>query len=1181
MSDLRAGQAPSPRPERVPQQPSYAFSDRIRNDTGTVFASGVQAIARVLVEQLRVDRTNGLRTAAFASGYPGSPLAGLDRELARAAKLVATEFPMVYRPGLNEELAATSVMGSQLAQEHGENRYDGVIGLWFGKAPGLDRACDAIRHATFCGTHRHGGVLCVVGDDPAAKSSTLPSSSDATMVDLHIPILYPVDVQDALDLGRHGIALSRICGLWAGLKVVANVADGTATIRLDPGRVRPVTPEWLVDGKQYVPKPDARFVPPHNLGIEREILEVRLEIARKYGLVNELNRVEVDPGPSARIGITACGYTYGELREALSRLGFPDDASLKAAGIRLMALRMPYPLDPSVLRSFAHDLRELIVVEEKNPTLEWFVKDALWGSAERPEITGKSDREGRPLFGRSGHLDADAILEPLRRRLVAHLGEGRVAPLPPKPRQHIALTDSRTPWFCSGCPHNWGTKVPEGTLYGAGIGCHVMTAIQPAERVGELAGLCAMGGEGMAWLGMEPFVTRTHFIQNLGDGTYSHSGQLAVQAAVAAKAHITFKLLYNGAVAMTGGQDAPGQRSVADTVTILLHQGVSQVLVTTDNVDDYRDVALPTGVQVWDRTRIVEAQERLRDVEGVTVLIHEQPCAAELRRDRKRGLAPTPKSRVLINERVCEGCGHCGETSACLSVQPVETAFGRKTRIDQTTCNLDMSCVQGDCPSFMTVDVDPSARAATMPVMEPPEAVEPVFRVDRSDCTIRMAGIGGTGVVTVSQVLGTAALLEGRHAKGLDQTGLSQKAGPVVSDLRIGTGEAHHSNKAGDATADVLLAFDLLVAADEAISASLHADSIIVGSSSRVATGLRVVHPDRPAVPQADLIDRLSDINGDVPVVCDASNMTTQLLGDASTANIFVLGVAYQTGAIPVGASSIEEAIALNGVAVEKNLAAFRWGRAWVVVPEAVESACVSAVGRTPGSANDPGAPAEFLPAVLDLRVTELGRLTGLGELVRSRTFELIGFQDQRCASDYLDLVEKVAARESAVLHESTFALTQAVARYLYQLTAYKDEYEVARLLTGPEACAAAEAVGGKRAKVTHLLHPPMLRALGMRSKLKFGPKTRPLLGILARGKHLRGTAFDPFGYAHVRKLERELVAEYRVTVSILCDRLTVDNHSRAVEIAELPDQVRGYESRKVQRAGEYRVALAAKLQRL
>ena len=1156
--------------EILPEHHSgYRLTDRLTRDSGRVFATGVQAIARILVEQLRVDRTNGQRTAAFASGYPGSPLGTLDREIETATRLLGKELPLIFRPGLNEELAASAVMGTQLAQALGESTYDGIIGLWFGKAPGLDRACDAIRHANHAGTHHRGGVLAVVGDDPAAKSSTLPSSSDATLIDLHIPMLCPVDVQDALDLGRHGIAMSRMSGLWSGLKVITAVADGTATIDLDAGRVRPVMPEWLVDGRPWRPVPSARMLPPYNLETEKEMLEVRLEAARAYGVANELNRITVDPGPSARIGIAACGYTAGEVREALGRLGLKSEQQIIDAGIRLLVFRMPYPLEHTVVRQFCHGLSEVIVVEDKNPMLEWIVKDALWGSSERPNIVGKTDLDGSSLFARSGHLDADAILVPLRRRLAAHLGDDRLAPLPAAPRERIALAVSRTPWFCSGCPHNWGTKVPEGSLYGAGIGCHGMTTLFSEDRFGHLAGICAMGSEGMTWLGMEPFTDRKHFIQNLGDGTYFHSGQLAVQAAIAANSNITFKLLYNGAVAMTGGQDAPGRVGIPALAGILLAQGVKQVLITTDDVGDYRTVTLPAGVDVWDRTRIVEAQELLSNVGGVTVLIHDQACAAELRRDRKRGVVAAPTFRVVINDRVCEGCGDCGDKSGCLSVQPIETEFGRKTTIDQTSCNLDLSCLQGDCPSFMTVEIDPERVQASRRVrpQPPTDLPEPTSRLTGDDCTIRMAGIGGTGVVTVSQVLSAAALLGGLQAKGLDQTGLSQKAGPVVSDVRIGATLDHASNKAGRATTDVLLGFDMLVSAGDVHLNSLNTgNAIVVVSISATPTGAMVVDPTIAQPSTESLLQRLRVAAGTEPFVLDATHITSQLLGDATTANIAVLGAAYQCGAIPVSASAIEEAIALNGVAVDKNLAAFRWGRISVCDSPALNEALASVRVAEPAPLAVPDQLAKRITTELPPQ---------LHELVRKRCAELVAFQSPKTAHHYLDLVARTWSEERRVAADGTAPdLTENVARYLYQLTAYKDEYEVARLLTSPASTAAAEAVGGTGAHVKWKLHPPILKSLGMTQKISLGPASRPLLVTLAAGKRLRGTPFDPFGRAKVRVLERELLSQYRSTIDTLLTSLTPTNLAEAARIAALPEGIRGYEDRKLENARRYRQQL-------
>jgi indolepyruvate ferredoxin oxidoreductase len=1154
-------------------RPKYSLSDRFTASSGTVFASGVQAIARILVEQLRVDRANGLNTSAFASGYPGSPLASLDRELATAAKLMAGEAPFVFQPGLNEELAAAAVMGSQLALNHGDATVDGVIGLWFGKAPGIDRACDAIRHAQFGGTHAKGGVLLVVGDDPAAKSSTLPSSSDATLMDLHVPLLYPINVQDTLDLGRHGIALSRASGLWAGLKMVASVADGTATITLDPSRVRPIIPEWLVNGVPFVPKPSARFLPPHSLEQEREIVEVRMEIAREYGLINKLNSVTVDPGSSARIGIAACGYTSSEVREALSRLGLHTDTQIANAGIRLMVLRMPVPLDPSDVRNFTRGLQEIIIVEEKNPTLELLFKDALWGGSDRPIIVGKQDVDGSTLFPRTGHLDADAMLAPLRTRLRAYLPDESLAPLPQVARPTIELATARSPWFCSGCPHHWGTKVPEGSISGAGIGCHGMTLLQPEERVGQIDVLGAMGSEGLAWVGMAPFVKRTHFIQNIGDGTFAHSGQLAVQASIAAKVNVTYKLLYNGAIAMTGGQDAQGQLSVAQIATMMLTQGVKRVLVTTDDTAKYKRVTLPRGVEVWDRTRIVEAQELLREIPGTTMLIHDQACAAELRRDRKRGLVATPTFRVVINERVCEGCGHCGETSGCLSVQPLDTEFGRKTMIDQTSCNLDATCLQGDCPSFMTVEIDPTntkkphAHSVSAPTTFPSPTMS-----QGDDCTIRLAGIGGTGVVTVSQVLGTAAMLEGKHSIGLDQTGLSQKAGPVVSDIRITAKPIDGSNKAGTATVHVLLALDLLVGASDAnIKSLIPGTSRVIGSTATAPTGKTVIDPRVASPTVALLTERLGEACGSNPTTFDASHLTTTLLGDATTANIAVLGAAFQLGCIPLTADALEQAITLNGVAVEKNLNAFRWGRTVVSDPSRVEHELAKATPRLPASKT------KVLPPRLQARISSIARSDESRSLLSSRAIELVAYQNDGCAARYLTVIERVATKEQAL--GLTEELSIAVARHLFTLTAYKDEYEVARLLTAPESIAAAEAVGGPGAQMTWKLHPPMLKALGRKDKIGFGHRTRPVLVTLAKGKRLRGTRFDPFGRTEMRRLERALVVDYVAVVDRLLGSLHTDNLHEAVRIASLPDIVRGYEDRKLKRVSEYRAELHRSLQ--
>ncbi|MGD9704026.1 MAG: indolepyruvate ferredoxin oxidoreductase family protein [Acidimicrobiia bacterium] len=1172
----------------------YELVDRYRKDEGRVFLSGAQALARLPFEQLRADRQAGLDTAAFVSGYPGSPLAGYDRDVSAVAKLAERDqFRMVVRPAVNEELAATAVMGSQLATTLAGFRHDGVVGIWYGKAPGLDRASDAIRHAVFAGTARHGGVVALVGDDPAAKSSTLPSSSGATLVDLNIPVLFPGDVQEAVELGRHAVALSRASGLWTSIKIVAAVADGTGTVELETGRITPILPEVLVDGQVFVPRPSGKLLTPYTLDMEREFQEVRLEVARRYGVDNQLNRISVG-SEDAWIGIVASGHTYHELLEALRLLGLDTPRRVADAGIRLLQLRMPIPLDAGLVRRFARGLSEVVVVEEKGPTLEWMVKDALYSEARRPVVVGKFDDRGQRLVPITGTLDPDVLAGPLRSRLLARLGEERLADPAHRAgsavgeRKLIPLAVNRTPFFCSGCPHNTSTKVPEGALVGGGIGCHAMVALMEPERVGDIVGLTAMGNEGAQWIGMAPFVDRNHLIQNIGDGTFFHSGHLAVRAAVASGVNITYKLLYNGAVAMTGGQDPQGAIGVPELAQMLQLEGCARVLITTEDVGRYDAVAVPDGVEVWDRSRVVEAQELLAAIPGVTVLIHDQACAAENRRGRKRGTIAIPAQRVVINERVCEGCGDCGVKSNCLSVQPIDTPFGRKTHIDQTSCNLDFSCLEGDCPSFATVvpkrrrksagAVPPQQTARRTPApIDPASLPEPQLVVPADRCTIRLSGIGGTGVVTVSQVLGTAAMLDGLTVRGLDQTGLSQKAGPVVSDLRLTYGDPQPSNKATHGTVDLYLAFDLLVAAsDTHLAGASEQCTVVVGSTTSVPTGSMVVHPERGHPSLDALLDRLESFSRpDVNRYVDASAVNDGLFGDGATTNMFLVGVAFQSGTLPFSAESVERAIELNGVAVERNVSAFRWGRRWAVDPPFVEGQA--------GLVDAPAAEARIdrVPAKLQSVVDEIGRTTGrpdVAALVARFAADLVGYQHAGYAAEYLRAVATVAGAEAGLVPGAS-ELTSAVAANLYKLMAYKDEYEVARLLTTDEARRALEAVGGSGAKVKLLLHPPMLRSLGMDRKLRLGRSAGPMLGMLRRAKVLRGHWYDPFGRAEMRRVERAMIPEYRAAVDRLVAGLTPATHADAVAIASLPDRVRGYEHLKLQRALEYREALAAQLE--
>jgi len=1196
--------------EQAPTMPTpYSLTDRYLLRDGRAFMSGVQALARIPLEQLRIDRDLGLNTAAFISGYQGSPLGGYDQEVARAAKL-APDLPIVCRPAVNEELGATSVMGSQLASEQPDVRYDGILGIWYGKAPGLDRASDALRHAAFAGTSRYGGAVALVGDDPAAKSSTLPSSSDATLVDLHMPILYPGNVQEVLDLGIHAVALSRMTGAWSSMKIVAAVADGTSTVDLAVGRVVPVLPDLVppgsLDGLDYVHHPNAMLLAPHTLELERDFRLVRSELVRRYAAANGLNHPTVNP-TDAWIGLVASGYTYHQLRDALRRLGFATDNDISAVGIRLLHMQMPVTFDPEVVRRFARGLDEIIVVEEKNPTLELLVKDALYSLADRPAVWGKRHPDGRVLMTECAMLDADAMIGGLRERLAIRLVDrmtpgaasapGRAtrervlipvessdansvanAVAPDVARDTDAAVDTtsdvvRSPYFCSGCPHNRSTRAPEGSLVGAGIGCHTMVLLMDDERLGDICGITAMGGEGAQWIGMAPFVERDHFVQNLGDGTFFHSGQLAIQAAVAAEVNITYKLLYNGTVAMTGGQDAVGAVGVPEIITALLAHGVADIIVTTEDTTRYHDVALTPSqrgpIKVWDRARIDDAQVRLAEVSGVTVLINDQACAAHTRQLRRRGTLPTPTVRIAINHRICEACGDCGEVSNCLSVQPIDTPLGVKTMIDQDSCNLDLSCLEGDCPSFMTIDISDKERP--QPVALPTQTLPQPPVSHTMPCAIRLVGIGGTGVVTTSQILGTAAMLDGLEVQGLDQTGLSQKAGPVVSDLRFTRGTAAPTNSIGFGGCDVIIALDLLVAAtDQMLTVADPSRTALVGSTSETPTGSMVGHPDR-AYPELDrLRSRLALSVQPDPILIDAAGLCRRLLGSAAGANIFMIGAALQAGMLPTTAAGIEAAIELNGVAVQANLAALAWGR-WSVADPAVLPADASAAATTEMVVGP-------LPRRLAEHIGRLGLTSDVDALVRLLAADLVGYQSAAFATRFVTRIDAVAATERRVAPNSV-VLTEHVARSLHQLMAYKDEYEVARLLIAPEARATADAIGGANAKVAWKLHPPMLAALGYDKKIAIPDGVgAPLMKALAAGRRLRGTAADPFGRTEVRRTERRILAEFEQAIDTIVAHLRPGQVPAAIAIAELPRSVRGYERLKLERAHAFSAALAEAL---
>jgi indolepyruvate ferredoxin oxidoreductase len=1132
------------------------------------------------MDQHRADRRRGLDTATLISGYRGSPLGGLDITIEQNRQLLA-EHQVVFVSGVNEDLGATAVFGSQLQHLFPGAKHDGVLGMWYGKAPGVDRSGDILRHANFAGVGRHGGVLALAGDDPMAKSSTLPTHTEVAFYDFLMPVLFPGTVQEILDLGRLGFELSRYSGLWVAFKMVTDLADAVGTAEVAPDRVTVVDPRWRLDGRPWVARQPAALLPNFTIDVEREIQYGRLEAAKAFAAANGLNRITV-PTPGAWLGIAAAGKTYHDLRQALTDLGL-DDGLLREHGIRLLQIGMVFPLEPTIVTEFARGLEELLVVEEKRGFLELLFRDVLYNQTVRPRIVGKRDEAGEPLVSASGELDADTIARVVAGRLERRLSldsiRHRLAALESVRERPAALTLARPPYFCSGCPHNRSTVVPDGSIASGGIGCHGLAMNMDRHVIG----ITQMGGEGAQWVGLAPFVTTPHLFQQLGDGTLFHSGSLAIRQAVAAGTSITYKILYNSAVAMTGGQAAAGAVPVPDLTRQLEAEGVRRILVLTDEPEKYgREARWAAGVEVWHRDRLDEAQRLLREIPGVTALVYDQRCAAEKRRLRKRGRLPDPATRVVINQAVCEGCGDCGVKSNCLSVQPVETEFGRKTRIHQSSCNKDYSCLLGDCPSFVTAT--PKGKERGRPARRPslaseaseigrllrerPSLPEPDVRV-RLDAGLFLMGIGGTGVVTINQVLGTAALLDGKHVVGLDQTGLSQKGGPVVSHLKLAAAGRDVANKVGAAEADGYLGFDLLVATSPPNLARARPDlTIAVVSTSQVPTGAMVASPDVGFPDPGGLraqIDRVT--RKDENVYLDALGLAESLFGDHMAANLILVGAAFQAGAIPIRAEAIETAIRLNGVAVDTNLEAFHVGRLAVTDPAWLGQVRRRQAGDT--------ATLPALTAEARALVEGSGASGELRRLLELRVPELVEYQDARYAQLYLDFVRKVAAAEAARVPGET-ALAEAVARHLFKLMAYKDEYEVARLHLRAGLAAALAEEGGGPVDIRYHLHPPLLRAWGLRKKLRFGRWIEGLFRLLVAARRLRGGALDPFGHASLRRLERELIGEYRAMVERTLSDLEPDTHARAVRIARLPDLIRGYEDVKLRGVERFRAEARA-----
>jgi indolepyruvate ferredoxin oxidoreductase len=1109
-----------------------------------IFVTGVQARVRLTLMQKERDRLAGLNTAGFVSGYRGSPLGGLDQAFYKAQRhLLASD--VVFTSGLNEDLAATAVWGSQQAEMRGEGRFDGVFGIWYGKGPGVDRSGDVFRHANLAGTSPHGGVLALMGDDHTAESSTVAHQSEFHFVDVMMPILNPAGAQEVLDYGLYGWALSRYSGCWVALKMMKDTVESTGVVDGSIDRVKIVIPTE----EQFRMPPGGLSIRPND---DRHEQELRLHMYKRAAALafvkaNRINRIITSGGRKPKIGIITTGKSYLDVRQAFDELGL-DEVKANDLGLRLFKIGCPWPLDPGELRDFVHGLDLVIVVEEKRSLIEVQVREELYGNAEQPVVIGKKDEAGGWLFPVHGALDPNDVAICIGERILKHVGPNEqiaahVARL--KAAQEVLKTTpviaTRIPYFCSGCPHNTSTVVPQGMRAYAGIGCHYMALWMDRNT----EGCTQMGGEGANWVGEAPFSKRGHVFQNLGDGTYNHSGSLAIRFAIASKVNITYKILFNDAVAMTGGQRHEGGLTMPAIAAQVRAEGVERIAIVTDEPDKYAGmgVSFPTGTTIDHRDNIDAVQRELATVPGVSVLIYDQTCAAEKRRRRKRGTFPDPVKRVIINEAVCEGCGDCGVKSNCVSVQPLETEFGRKRTIDQSSCNKDFSCLKGFCPSFVTVHgaelKKGEALAAEADISALPEPAIPTIE---HTYNVLIEGVGGTGIVTVGAILGMACHLEKKGVGLIDMAGLAQKGGEVFSHMRIArVPEDIHSIRVHAGSADLILSGDIVVAGGKKSLAAMKPTTKVVVNTVETLPGqfTRDVNFSLPSERLKRAI--VAHASRDTTHLVDAQRLATALMGNSIATNLFLVGYAYQIGGLPLSAAAIERAIELNGEAVSMNITAFRWGRICAHDREAVER-LVAPVTAPTG--------VERLSASLD-------------EVIARRVEQLTAYQNAAYAARYADTVARIA-RAEADRAPGKQGLTEAVARNLYKLMAYKDEYEVARLYTdGNFLKQVAKTFGGKDLRFEFHLAPPLLArrdpVTGEPRKMSFGPWMMHAFRLLAKLKGLRGTPFDIFGYTHERRTERQLIRDYEALLDELAAKLNPDNHALAVGLASIPDRIRGF----------------------
>ena len=1121
---------------------SVRLDDKYVLDKGRVYLTGTQALVRLPLTQRQRDAAAGYNTGCFISGYRGSPLGGFDQALWGARRFIEKNH-IKFQPAINEELAATSVWGSQQVGLFPGAKYDGVFAMWYGKGPGVDRSGDALKHGNSAGSAPLGGVLVLAGDDHTCKSSTLAHQSELAFIDASIPVLHPAGVEEILDFGLYGWAMSRYSGCWVALKTVAEQMDSSASIAVDPARVAIVPPEGFAmpPGGLNIRWPDTP------LDQEARLHRWKLPAALAFARANRLDRVVI-AAPEPRFGIVTTGKSYLDVRQALDDLGIGDKEAA-ALGLALYKVAMPWPLEPDGIRKFAEGLAEVLVVEEKRAVIETQLKEQLynWRGDRRPRVVGKCDETGEWLLPSNGELAPGQIARVIARRLLA-LGaapwlQERLARL--EAREAAAgevIPFQRTPYFCSGCPHNTSTRVPEGSRALAGIGCHYLSQFMDRNT----ATFTQMGGEGAPWIGQAPFTETTHVFANIGDGTYTHSGILAIRAAVASGVTMTYKVLFNDAVAMTGGQPLDGQLTVPAVTRQLAAEGVTKIIVVTDEPDKYPPGGVfPHDVTVRHRDDLDAVQRELRGLSGVTAIVYDQTCAAEKRRRRKRGRFPDPPQRVFINDLVCEGCGDCSAASNCLSVVPVETEFGSKRRIDQSSCNKDFSCLNGFCPSFVTVHGGAPRRRPAGELSEDglPPLPDPVLPDIAEPWGILVTGVGGTGVVTIGALIGMAAHLEGKGVTVLDMTGLAQKGGAVLSHVRIAVRpEQLQAVRIAAGNADLLLGCDLVVAAGaEALSRLRPGKSRAIVNSHETITGEFTRHPDLP-FPSRDLRHAISGAvgAGDAEFI-DGTRLATGLLGDSIATNLFMLGYAYQQGLVPVSAAALDRAVELNGVAIDFNRAAFHWGRRAALDPALVE------VRAVPQSA-----------------VPESHRLSEtLDEAIARRVDFLTQYQNAAYAARYAARIRRLREVEAVRVPGGGGALADAASRALFKVMAYKDEYEVARLYAESDFLKrVADQFDGNYQLRFHLA-PPLLAdrdpATGHLKKRVYGPWMLGAFRVLARLRFLRGTGFDPFGRSAERRAERQLVADYEARLDEITQNLTPQNHAVAVELAQLPQEIRGF----------------------